>query len=608
MSRNARRDPVELEIFKNLYHSIAEEMGAALRRTAFSPNIKERRDYSCAVFDGAGEVIAMGDHMPVHLGSMPMSVRAAIDAGTMEPGDVVMLNDPFRGGTHLPDITLVSPVYVGESLASGVHGDFKDYRGKSAHRPSMPGRVARGHTSSSRSRTGPDFYVASRAHHADVGGAYPGSMGLCREIYQEGVRIPPVKLMRRGVMNADVLAMLLNNVRTPEEREGDLGAQIAACHTGAERLREVCARYGVERARHAAGDLLEYSEELMRAFLRSVPAGEYRAEDFLDGDGIGERAVKIVVTIKVHPDGKERRQNAPSTRSGQALATVGEDAGATRGRVARGHMVTVDFSGSDSQVEGSVNAVAAITYSACFYVFRCLLAEDVPAAAGLMRPIRVIAPEGTIVNARPPAAVAGGNVETSQRIVDVVLRALAQAIPDRIPAAASGTMNNLTIGGMRSGMDDLRTDDPRSGEPFAYYETVAGGMGARPGKDGVSGVHTHMTNSLNTPAEALEYAYPLRVRRYALRAGSGGEGKFRGGDGIVREIEVLTDCEVTLLADRRLRGPGGLAGGADGAPGVTFIARRDGSVEEMPAKFSTRLRKGERITIETPGGGGWGEA
>jgi N-methylhydantoinase B len=608
MSRNARRDPVELEIFKNLYHSIAEEMGAALRRTAFSPNIKERRDYSCAVFDGAGEVIAMGDHMPVHLGSMPMSVRAAIDAGTMEPGDVVMLNDPFRGGTHLPDITLVSPVYVGESLASGVHGDFKDYRGKSAHRPSMPGRVARGHTSSSRSRTGPDFYVASRAHHADVGGAYPGSMGLCREIYQEGVRIPPVKLMRRGVMNADVLAMLLNNVRTPEEREGDLGAQIAACHTGAERLREVCARYGVERARHAAGDLLEYSEELMRAFLRSVPAGEYRAEDFLDGDGIGERAVKIVVTIKVHPDGKERRQNAPSTRSGQALATVGEDAGATRGRVARGHMVTVDFSGSDSQVEGSVNAVAAITYSACFYVFRCLLAEDVPAAAGLMRPIEVIAPEGTIVNARPPAAVAGGNVETSQRIVDVVLRALAQAIPDRIPAAASGTMNNLTIGGMRSGMDDLRTDDPRSGEPFAYYETVAGGMGARPGKDGVSGVHTHMTNSLNTPAEALEYAYPLRVRRYALRAGSGGEGKFRGGDGIVREIEVLTDCEVTLLADRRLRGPGGLAGGADGAPGVTFIARRDGSVEEMPAKFSTRLRKGERITIETPGGGGWGEA
>jgi N-methylhydantoinase B len=569
-----RRDPVELEIFKNLYHSIAEEMGAALRRTAFSPNIKERRDYSCAVFDGAGEVIAMGDHMPVHLGSMPMSVRTAIDAGAMEPGDMVMLNDPFRGGTHLPDITLVAPVYVRE--AGGAQGK------KRVHSTSLRGRVARGHTSPS--HTTPDFYVASRAHHADVGGAYPGSMGLCREIYQEGVRIPPVKLMRRGRMDADVLAMLLNNVRTPEEREGDLGAQIAACHTGAERLREVCSRYGVERARRAADDLLEYSEELMRTFLQRVPAGVYRAEDFLDGDGISERAVKIVVTVEVPDTARKRRQNA--------VATAGEDAGATKP-----HMVTVDFTGSDPQVEGSVNAVAAITYSACFYVFRCLLAEDVPAAAGLMRPIQVISPEGTIVNARPPAAVAGGNVETSQRIVDVVLRALAQAIPDRIPAAAAGTMNNLTIGGV----------DPRTGEPFAYYETVAGGMGARPGKPGVSGVHTHMTNSLNTPAEALEYAYPLRVRRYSLRPGSGGEGKFRGGDGIVREIEVLTDCEVTVLADRRSRGPWGLAGGADGAPGKTFITRGDGSVEEKPGKFSTRLRSGERITIETPGGGGWGQ-
>ncbi len=556
--RVMRRDPVELEIFKNLYHSIAEEMGAALRRTAFSPNIKERRDYSCAVFDGAGEVIAMGDHMPVHLGSMPMSVRAAIDAGAMEPGDVVMLNDPFRGGTHLPDITLVAPVFVERHAQSGKQRK----RGRPRH-------------------TSPDFYVASRAHHADVGGAYPGSMGLCREIYQEGVRIPPVKLMRRGAMDADVLAMLLNNVRTPEEREGDLGAQIAACHTGAERIREVCSRYGVERARRAAGDLLDYSEELMRAFLLRVPAGEYRADDFLDGDGIRDRAIKIAVSVRVH--------HAPTKRRQGAIATAGEDAGAT---------VTVDFTGSDPQVEGSVNAVAAITYSACFYVFRCLLAEDVPAAAGLMRPIQVIAPAGTIVNARPPAAVAGGNVETSQRIVDVVLRALAQAIPDRIPAAASGTMNNLTIGGI----------DPRTNEPFAYYETVAGGMGARPGKPGVSGVHTHMTNSLNTPAEALEYAYPLRVRRYSLRPGSGGAGKFRGGDGIVREIEVLADCEATLLADRRTRGPWGLAGGSDGAPGKTFITRHDGSIEPMPGKFSTRLRKGERITIETPGGGGWGKA
>jgi len=553
------RDPVELEIFKNLYHSIAEEMGAALRRTAFSPNIKERRDYSCAVFDGAGEVIAMGDHMPVHLGSMPMSVRAAIDAGEMMPGDIVMLNDPFRGGTHLPDITLVAPVFV-NAPAVGARGRAEVRKAETLRGRSRPRHIV------------PDFYVASRAHHADVGGAFAGSMGLCREIYQEGLRIPPVKLMREGAMDRDVLSLLLNNVRTPQEREGDLGAQIAACHTGAERLREICARYGVKRAQRAAVELQKYSEELMRAFLRRVPPGKYRAEDFLDGDGISERPVKIAVEVRV----------------------AGKDARLAQDEKA----VVVDFTGSDPQVEGSINAVAAITYSACFYVFRCLLEEDIPAAAGLMRPIQVIAPEGTIVNAHPPAAVAGGNVETSQRIVDVLLRALAQAIPDRIPAAASGTMNNLTIGGI----------DPRTGEPFAYYETIAGGMGARPDKAGVSGVHTHMTNSLNTPAEALEYAYPLRVRRYSLRGGSGGEGKYRGGDGIIREIEVFTDCEVTLLADRRSRGPWGLSGGGDGAPGKTFITRVDGSSEEMPGKFSTRLCAGERIRIETPGGGGWGHA
>jgi N-methylhydantoinase B len=529
------RDPIELEIFKNLYHSIAEEMGAALRRTAFSPNIKERRDYSCAVFDGEGQVIAMGDHMPVHLGSMPMSVQAAIAECGMRPGDVVMLNDPFRGGTHLPDITLVAPVYVGRA----------------------------------RPRNRADFYVASRAHHADVGGTYPGSMGLCREIYQEGFRIPPVRIVRAGAMDRDVLALLLNNVRTPEEREGDLGAQLAACHTGAHRLREICERYGADRTKRAARELLEYSEELMSAFLERVPPGIYHAEDFLDNDGISDTPVKIAVTVSV------TTTKSPEKR-----------------------MVTVDFTGSDAQVQGSVNAVEAITYSACFYVFRCLLVDDVPATAGLMRPIEVIAPAGTVVNARPPAAVAGGNVETSQRIVDVLLRALAQAIPGRIPAASSGTMNNLTIGGV----------DPRTGRPFAYYETIAGGKGARPTKRGVSGVHTHMTNSLNTPAEALEYAYPLRVRRYSLRPNSGGGGKHRGGDGIVREIEVLTDCEVTLLSDRRARGPWGLAGGEAGASGKASVIRNGGSIEAMPGKFSTRLRKGERIRIESPGAGGWGRA
>jgi N-methylhydantoinase B len=545
------RDPIELEVFKSLYHSIAEEMGAALRRTSFSPNIKERRDYSCAVFDSAGQVVAMGDHMPVHLGSMPMSVAAAVKQCALEPGDVVMLNDPFRGGTHLPDITLVMPV-------------------------SLSGRKHRA----------PDFYVASRAHHADVGGTYPGSMGPCREVYQEGLRIPPVKIMRGGKLVADVLALLLNNVRTPEEREGDLGAQIAACQTGAQRLREICARYGVARAKKAAAELLVYSEEMMRAFLRTIPPGHYQAEDFLDDDGVENKPVRIAVTIEV---------KAPSRKKSSAVETrLAASPSASSRKPAQ---VTIDFTGSNPQVPGAINAVEAITYSACFYVFRCLLRDDVPATSGLMRPIRVIAPSGTVVNAKPPAAVAGGNVETSQRIVDVLLKALAQAIPDRIPAAASGTMNNLTIGGI----------DPRSREPFAYYETIAGGMGARPTKDGVSGVHTHMTNSLNTPAEALEYAYPIRLRQYCLRSTSGGKGLHIGGDGIVREIEVLTDAQVTLLADRRSRGPYGLAGGADAAPGRTTIIRRDGSEEDIPGKTSVRLRSGERVRIESPGGGGWGK-
>ncbi len=533
-----RADPIELEVFKHLFHSIADEMGAALRRTAFSPNIKERRDYSCALFDAAGDALAMGDHMPVHLGSMPMSVRAAMDELTFGPGDVAMLNDPFRGGTHLPDITLVAPVFVG-------------------------GRGGAKHTK----RAGaPDFYVAARAHHADVGGTYAGSMGPCREIYQEGFRIPPVKLVRDGEVDRDVLALLLNNVRTPEEREGDLRAQLAACHTGSSRLNELAQKYGLPRVQRAGTALLDYSSEMMKAFLATVPAGSYAAEDFLDDDGVSDAPIRIAVHVTF-----------PRSRSKR---------------------VVVDFTGSSPQVEGSVNAVEAITFSACFYVFRCLLREDVPATAGLMRPIQVIAPAGTVVNAKPPAAVAGGNVETSQRIVDVLLRALAQALPGRIPAASSGTMNNLTIGGM-----DARSGTPA---PFAYYETIAGGSGASALGDGVSGVHTHMTNSLNTPAEALEYSYPLRVTKYSLRPGSGGEGEHRGGDGLVREIEVLADATVTLLSDRRQTRPYGLNGGGDGAPGRTVILREDGSEEELPGKTSTRLKRGERVRVETPGGGGWG--
>jgi N-methylhydantoinase B len=598
------RDPVELEIFRELFHSIAEEMGASLGRSAFSPNIRERRDYSCAVFDRSAQVVAMGDHMPVHLGSMPMSVRAAIERLELGLGDVAMVNDPFAGGTHLPDITLVAPVYIdqnrienfgkgnlrkesfgerpksfreGHDLSRAVQSErnkpmFAPRAKREVRNRSFELQVATAKVVPLPKSRKPDFYVASRAHHADVGGAAAGSMGLSREIYQEGLRIPPVFLVRGGMMQHDVMTMVLANVRTPEEREGDLGAQIAACNTGAQRLVEVCGRYGLSRVHQATKELQDYAERMTRSLLEGVPSGVYSAEDFLDDDGISDRPVRVAASVRVE------KQKRGSTQP----------------------LVTVDFTGSDPQVEGSINAVEAITYSACFYVFRCLLAEDVPAAAGIMRPIRVIAPEGTVVNAHPPAAVAGGNVEMSQRIVDTLFRALAQAMPDRIPAASSGTMNNLTIGGL------FPSDHPRAGEPFAYYETIAGGMGARPMLDGISGVHTHMTNSLNTPSEALEYAYPFRVTRYSLRSNSGGAGKHRGGDGIVRELELLCDAEVTMLADRRTHGPYGLNGGNEGMPGRNVVIRRDGSEASIPAKGSMRLRRGERIRIESPGGGGWG--
>ena len=516
-------DPTRLEIFKNLFHSVAEEMGGALRRSSFSPNIKERRDYSCAVFDSAGQVLAMGDHMPVHLGSMPMSVAAAIAALELRPGDAALLNDPYAGGTHLPDLTLVLPVFL-----------------EDARRPA--------------------FYVANRAHHADVGGSQAGSMGLAREIFQEGLRIPPVKLLEGGRLSAPVMALLLGNVRTAGEREGDLTAQIASCRIGERRLASIVAKYGRREVEAYSGHLLDYSAAMMRAALRLIPDGVYRGEDFLDDDGISPRPLRIAASIRI-----------------------------------RGEQAEVDFSGSSAQCEGSVNAVAAIAWSAVFYCFRCLLDEQVPATSGLMRPIRVHAPAGTIVNARPPAAVAGGNVETSQRIVDTLLRALSRAVPNRIPAASQGTMNNLTFGGR----------DPRSGAPFAYYETIAGGLGARPGKDGISGIHTHMTNSLNTPIEVLEYAYPVRVRRYGLRHGSGGRGRWRGGDGVVREIELLTEAQVGILSDRRKTAPYGLAGGGAGAKGKNTLLV-GGGVRRLPGKRAFYAPAGAVVRIESPGGGAWG--
>jgi len=522
-------DPIALAVFQSQVHSIAEEMGAALRRTALSPNIKERRDYSCAIFDGEAGVIAMGDHMPVHLGSMPMSVQAAVAAIDFAPGDIAILNDPYAGGTHLPDITMVLPVF-------------------------LPGAAR------------PSFYVSNRAHHADVGGRFAGSMGPAEEIFQEGIRIPPVRIVRGGQVDREMLDLILLNVRTPREREGDLESQIGACRVGERRILEVAEKYGELRLQALICELLDYSERLVRAQLRLMPAGRFLAEDWLDDDGVSDAPIRIAVELELDPEAAE---------------------------------IHVNFTGSSPQVAGSVNAVRAITLSACFYVLRCLLQEDAPATESILRPLKLTVPAGSIVDALPPAAVAGGNVETSQRIVDVLLRALAQAIPERIPAASAGTMSNLTIGGI----------DPRTGEPFTYYETAAGGMGARPGLDGISGVQTHMTNSLNTPIEALEYAYPFRVRSYSYRAGSGGAGRFRGGDGLVREIELLTDASLTLLADRRRTGPYGLEGGEPGAAGAAWIAKAgDAGPTSIPGKCSRSLEKGDSVRLETPGGGGWGKA
>lgn len=557
-------DPTTLEIYRALYTSVAEEMGIALRRTAFSPNIKERRDYSCAVFDAQGLVIAQGDHMPVHLGSMPMAVAAALREIDLQPGDVVALNDPFAGGTHLPDVTLVMPVCSGQ-WAVGNGQQEKDRRHQAK------GRMQKAETSiaiSAAHRPLPTahclFYVANRAHHADIGGATPGSMGLATDIYGEGLSIPPVRLVRKGKLDEDIMRLIMANVRSHDERRGDFQAQIGSLRTGATRLLEIVERRGEREAADYATHLIEYSARLMRNAIHSIPDGSYEAEDALDDDGVTDREVPIKARITI-----------------------------------AGQKALVDFSGSAPQVAGPVNAVEAITVSAVSYVFRCLLGSDVPASAGLMLPIEVVAPAGSVVNATHPAAVAGGNVETSQRIVDVLFKALAQALPNRIPAASQGTMNNLTIGGI----------DPRpgsGGREFSYYETVAGGMGARPNADGISAIHTHMTNSLNTPAEALEYAYPLRVREYSIRKGSGGKGKQHGGDGVIREIETLAPARMSLLADRRKRGPYGLAGGNSGKPGTAAIIR-DGRKRKIGSKGSWELEAGDRVRIESPGGGGFGE-
>ena len=495
MSINAYR----LEVFKNLLAGVAEEMGVVLGRSAYSVNIKERKDYSCAVFDGRGRMIAQAAHIPVHLGSMPLSVQAAIRKFTFKPDDLIVVNDPYQGGTHLPDVTFVRPVFAGKRL---------------------------------------EFFTACRAHYSDIGGMAPGSMPVSTDLFQEGFVLPPVRL------TPEVRTLLLANVRNPREVAGDVAAQEACCETGARRLLDLLGRYGGELRRYIDA-LQDYARRRMIAAIRRIPRGRYSFEDALDDDGITNRPVRIRATV-------ERR----------------------------GDRVRVDFTGTDGQVAGNVNSVYAVTLSSVLYCFRCLVPDDIPLNAGAAEPIELVAPEGSAVNARPPAAVTAGNVETSQRIVDVVFGALRKAMPGVIPAASQGTMNNFSFGG----------------DGFAYYETIAGGMGARPGADGVSGVHTHMTNTLNTPIEAMEHAYPVRVTEYRFRKNSGGRGRRRGGDGLVKEVEFLVPAQVSIVSDRRKTRPYGTP---PGKPGKNTLNGRP-----LPGKVNFRVVPRDRVRIETPGGGG----
>ncbi|RLT35605.1 MAG: hydantoinase B/oxoprolinase family protein [Chloroflexi bacterium] len=502
--------------------SVAEEMGEALCRTAYSPNIKERRDYSCGVFDAAGSMVAQAAHIPVHLGAMPEAVRAIAVLAPFLPGDVYALNDPFLGGTHLPDITTVAPVFAVNELIG---------------------------------------FVATRAHHADIGGMAPGSMPIARELLQEGLVIPPIRLVRGGVLEESAFALIVRNSRAPEERRGDLRAQLAATALGAHRLEAVCTRFGIEGLRARFAGLLDSGERVVRALIAGLPDGRYAFEDRLEvgADGL---AIRLAVEVQ-----------------GEAL-----------------HF---DFTGTDAEsLDTSLNAVAAVTRSACYYVVRCLAGDDAPDNEGCYRAVRFTLPERSVVAAGPPRAVSAGNVETSQRVTDVVLGALAQAVPERIPAASQGTMNNVTIGG---------TDRAR-GRPYAYYETIAGGAGGGPHRAGRSAVHTHMTNTRNTPIEALTLAYPFAVERYELREGSSGAGLHPGGDGLIRDYRFHDDATVTVVSERRALAPWGLAGGGPGQPGRNTLLRATGEVIDLGARASVEVHIGDRLRIETPGGGGWGES
>ncbi len=523
-------DPVQVEVWRHLLASVAEEMGTTLERTAYSPNIKERLDYSCALFDGEGRLLAQAAHIPVHLGAMPLMLESLRPRVRWSPGGMWLCNDPRVGGTHLPDLTLVAPVY-------------------------LPG---------GRPRSAPVGYVASRAHHADIGGLTPGSLPLSTELFHEGLILSPVRLVERGRIREEIRELVCANSRTPQERRGDLAAQVGANETGIRRFHALLQRYGLALFRMRTLENIAFAAHSIRAAVRLLPAGVYRATDVLDDDGAGNSDIPIALTLTVEATGA----------------------------------IHFDFTGTAAQVPGSLNATEAITRSACYYAVRCLVQEEIPTNAGCFTDINVTAPEGTLVNARFPAAVAAGNVETSQRIVDVCFRALAQAAPQLLPAASQGTMNNVTIGGI----------DPERDRPFAYYETIAGGAGASPQGQGLSAVHSHMTNTRNTPVEVLESHFPLRVLEYGIVDGTGGSGENAGGCGLVRRVQLLAECRVSLLTERRVHPPFGMHGGGDGSLGRNSLTLPAGVTEALPGKWSSACPAGTVLTLQTPGGGGWGKA
>jgi len=518
-------DAIDLSIFSSRMQAICDEMGAVLRRAAFSPNIRDRLDYSCAVFDQQGELCAQAAHIPVHLGSMAYAMADIVGQIDWQAGDMVILNDPYLGGTHLPDITVIAPLFVQQRLLG---------------------------------------FIVNRAHHADIGASSPGSMPLSRTLAEEGRVIAPLHLMRSGELDQQVMDELLACLHNPEQSQGDFSAQISANRTGLSRLSELIVVTGSAEYCTALHELNNYAEKLARSELNKIPDGSYRYEDVMDDDGMGNTDIVIRVTVNV-----------------------------------TGHDIEVDFTGTAAQVEGNINCPLSVTAAAVYYVFRCLMPDNTPACAGSFRPIRLKAPTASLINAERPAAVAAGNVETSTRMVDVICGALAQAIPQRIPAASQGSMNNLAMGSRNGG--SRNGGSTTKAQPWDYYETIGGGMGAGQYGGGLSAVQTHMTNTLNTPIEVLEMQFPIRLHRYAIRRGSGGSGQRPGGDGLVREYEFLSSTSVTLLTERRRHTPWGLQGGEPGQKGVNLLNKKP-----LPGKVSLQLEAGDRLEIQTPGGGGWG--